>query len=569
MLSRATLWRRKKKFKEKLCELVTTSTSSSNENWIHPLSADILSNNAEVDFSTQISTVTATETESDFFASVIDDEFEDEPDVFVHQTWLEENTNNIDPWKNVELESAFQFPIEENEILFHDIDPNPTEREIAAALVLLKVRHRVSNKCIDNLCKLLKLLKTTNCPINFSRVKRLFLPNSSPLPSSMITYLCPICCELSSSSGHCSNTSCTQHSSFTQSPFHYLRLPILPQLREILYNTCSINFEQQQRFSSSNDILNDIYAGKAYQNIIENQQGEEFLTFLMNVDGIQVANNSTTSLWIFTLVINEIKRTERFKLKNIIIGGIVSTTSKPTRAQMQSLLSAMVDELLLLEKGVFLEVKYLNYNVTKFLKCFLIASCCDKPAQSLVQGISEPTGAFGCGACELKGATVVINARSKKKIRVFPLIPEHQQQPRLRTNDTYDMFMKKYMKRNSFNYTELRDQYRGHKRLLRLWFDKKYRKQPWSTYGKENIVNRYLFSIKYPSTTVRSPRSLSKYEQYKANESRALLLFGFSGFCSVLPIKYAKHFLLLVVAVHIAESRRIHQTQIIFLSSEF
>ena len=31
--------------------------------------------------------------------------------------------NNIDPWKNVELESAFQCSIEENEFLFHDIDP--------------------------------------------------------------------------------------------------------------------------------------------------------------------------------------------------------------------------------------------------------------------------------------------------------------------------------------------------------------------------------------------------------------------------------------------------------------
>jgi hypothetical protein len=76
------------------------------------------------------------------------------------------------------------------------------------------------------------------------------------------------------------------------------------------------------------------------------------------------------------------------------------------------------------------------------------------------------------------------------------------------------------------------------------------------------VVDRYLSSIKYPSTTVRIPRSLSKYKQYKANEARAILLFGFSGFCSVLPLKYAKHLLLLVVAVHIAESRRIHHIQI-------
>ena len=65
----------------------------------------------------------------------------------------------------------------------------------------------------------------------------------------------------------------------------------------------------------------------------------------------------------------------------------------------------MIDELLLFE-GVFIEIKDLNYNVTKCHKCFLIALCCDKPAQNLVRGIREPTGAFGCSACELEGIVI-------------------------------------------------------------------------------------------------------------------------------------------------------------------
>ena len=76
------------------------------------------------------------------------------------------------------------------------------------------------------------------------------------------------------------------------------------------------------------------------------------------------------------------------------------------------------------------------------------------------------------------------------------------------------------------------------------------------------MIDRNLSLIKYPSTTVRIPRSLSKYQEYKANEARATLLFGFSVFCAFLPIKYARHLLLLVVAIHIAECRRINHTQI-------
>jgi hypothetical protein len=134
----------------------------------------------------------------------------------------------------------------------------------------------------------------------------------------------------------------------------------------------------------------------------------------MNVDGIQITKGSNQSLWIFTFVINEIKRSERFKLKNVAVGGIVSTESKPSRHQMQALLSPIVGELLTLEQGESFEVKCLNTYSSIFLKTFLIASCCDKPAQSLAQGISEPTGAFGCGRCELIGELFDVHHLGKR-----------------------------------------------------------------------------------------------------------------------------------------------------------
>jgi hypothetical protein len=216
--------------------------------------------------------------------------------------------------------------------------------------------------------------------------------------------MCPVCCEKSTSlSDHCNNVNCTQRSAFIKSPLQFLRLPIIPQLEEILSCTQHLNFEQQRNSQANIDIIEDIYHGTKYQNIVKEQMGKEFLTFVMNVDGIQVAKSSNSSLWIITLAINEIKRTERFKLKNIIIGGIVSTSSKPSHHQMQHLLLPIVEELMALERGDVFEIKYFSNNPYTYLKCFLISSCCDKPAQSLVQGISAPTGAFGCGRCEIEG----------------------------------------------------------------------------------------------------------------------------------------------------------------------
>jgi hypothetical protein len=41
----------------------------------------------------------------------------------VRQMWLEANVESINPWENVELEPMYQYPVEENEVLFNDINP--------------------------------------------------------------------------------------------------------------------------------------------------------------------------------------------------------------------------------------------------------------------------------------------------------------------------------------------------------------------------------------------------------------------------------------------------------------
>ncbi len=54
-----------------------------------------------------------------------------------------------------------------------------------------------------------------------------------------------------------------------------------------------------------------------------------------------------------------------------------------------------------------------------------------------------------------------------------------------------------------------------------------------------------------------------KYNQFKANELRSLLLFGFATFCIYLPERYSQHLLLLAVAAHLCESKFIDRDQIL------
>jgi hypothetical protein len=99
-------------------------------------------------------------------------------------------------------------------------------------------------------------------------------------------------------------------------------------------------------------------------------------------------------------------------------------------------------------------------------------------------------------------------------------------------------------------------------RLLQLWFNIEYRDQPWSLRSKINLIDISLSTHKFPSTTYRIARSILKYKEFKANELRCILLFGFTPICLYLPMKYRRHFLSLVMAAHLCESKSISSHQI-------
>jgi hypothetical protein len=109
-------------------------------------------------------------------------------------------------------------------------------------------------------------------------------------------------------------------------------------------------------------------------------------------------------------------------------------------------------------------------------------------------------------------------------------------------------------------------------RLLGLWFDVEHRGEPWSLRSKINLIDISLSTHKFPSTTYRIARTILKYNEFKANELRCILLFGFTPICMYLPKKYCRHFLFLVMAAHLCESKNISSDQIThikYLTNEF
>lgn len=242
----------------------------------------------------------------------------------------------------------------------------------------------------------MRTLKTSNVPKSSAHINRLLLSESTTNFTSP-SYFCSKCNNMSSNETYCSNINCDQNKGFSKSPAVFVRMPLLSQIQNILLRFPSIRFQQQS--NSTLTCSSDISKGNLYKRVVQ-EEGENFISLTMNVDGIAIAKSSRSSLWVITFIINELNKSERFQIQNVLVGGIGAGTSKPTREEMAAYLTPVINELLTLENEHRFKTSDGNYL---FLKTFLIAACLDKPAQALVQNISEPNGAYGCGKCFIQG----------------------------------------------------------------------------------------------------------------------------------------------------------------------
>ena len=160
-------------------------------------------------------------------------------------------------------------------------------------------------------------------------------------------------------------------------------------------NNSSINFQCQHSSTS----LKDIHDGVVFRSIRASNP-RKMLTLTMNIDGVQMSKGCHSSVWPILFVINELPHSIRYDIENVILAGVWPGPSKPNRDQIRLIYRPIIDELLALEYGHSFK---LSSDHVEHLHVYLIAACCDKPAQALIQSIAEPTAAFGCGRCEIEG----------------------------------------------------------------------------------------------------------------------------------------------------------------------
>ncbi|CAF2915456.1 unnamed protein product [Rotaria sp. Silwood2] len=106
-------------------------------------------------------------------------------------------------------------------------------------------------------------------------------------------------------------------------PHTFMVMNIEQQIRQVLnsMNPNDLKLSSSRGSDFSPSLMTDIQHGRVYMNILRtlnNQRESKFITLTCNVDGVALYSHSEQHMWTFTACINEIKRTLRFSIENII-----------------------------------------------------------------------------------------------------------------------------------------------------------------------------------------------------------------------------------------------------------
>ena len=148
-------------------------------------------------------------------------------------------------------------------------------------------------------------------------------------------------------------------------------------------------------------ILTDVYDGaiwKAFQ-VVANKpflQVPNNLCMKLNLDWFNPFEHIQYSVGVIYLVVENLPRSERSKLENIIIVGTIPGPKEP-KNNINSYLKPLIDELIILWKGSILKTTSL-FGITP-IRCALTCITCDLPATRKMCGFKSFSSLHRCSKC--------------------------------------------------------------------------------------------------------------------------------------------------------------------------
>lgn len=164
---------------------------------------------------------------------------------------------------------------------------------------------------------------------------------------------------------------------------YFLQIPLKEQLESIVNSDLYTKFRRES-VSDSDVVTGIVYCSLRDSNVL----GEHDITIQFNLDGVQLFNSSTTSMWPIQVTINELPYKNR--QDNILLCGVWYRKSKP---KMETFLKFFVDELIDLHNIGITRIDSEGREI--LIKVHAIVCSVDSVARPLLQNIHQYNGEFG------------------------------------------------------------------------------------------------------------------------------------------------------------------------------
>ena len=141
-------------------------------------------------------------------------------------------------------------------------------------------------------------------------------------------------------------------------------------------------------------LYDDILCGEAYQDLVNDGVVGEYDTVLMlSIDGAQLYDNKQSDCWIYIWIVVDIAPDKRYKIRNILPGGVIPGPEKP--GDIDSFLFPGLAHLVALQReGLPIWDAYRRRRAISFL--FLLLVLADSVAMARLSGSVGHHGRKGC-----------------------------------------------------------------------------------------------------------------------------------------------------------------------------
>ncbi|KAK3918094.1 Serine/threonine-protein phosphatase 4 catalytic subunit 1 [Frankliniella fusca] len=387
----------------------------------------------------------------------------------------------------------------------------------------------------------------------------------------------------------------------------FVELPLVPQLQKL--------FAQEQFFSNLSyrhtrkkttpENLEDINDGQLYKELLGFLSESELnFTMMLNTDGVPVFKSSQKSLWPIFLNVMEQPPKYRFKKEFTLIAGLWFGC-KP---EANMILDPLVKSFNCVRTGF--HVRPPGRSNSCISKGIVLAATTDLPAKIMLLGMTSYSGAFGCQICKIKGRSVQITKKQRKKVKkktdenneeklssvwVYPYSDEldlrsHQETKDL-GNKAYQLLMAvgnvkidnlgvKYPSAitqimydviRGFAVDDLHTLYLGvTKTLTKLLFDSKHSSEPYSLRKYLHLVDERLLKIKLPNVFERCIRKIDgEFSYWKGKECETYIHYlSIAVLDGIMSDKYLEHHIDLVECLHILQSPSISPEKLLACSKK-